>query len=112
MSESSRERSRRKFVAGVLDQAAGLSGALSGALATAGVIAPIVASAVGTVTISSPTLVAVGGLAGTGAMVAGCVALWCKGSAKRVDDDSLANARLAARQTLTESISLERMEEP
>lgn len=105
MSESVKERRRRKFVAGVLDQAASIAGAVAGATVAAGVVAPIVATAVGTLQLSPTALLMVGGVSMALGATFTAVALLLKGRAKQADDDTLAATRFVGLLTADKVLS-------
>lgn len=90
MTETHRQRLRRKFAAGVLDQLATAFGGVGAGAFTAGVLGPVIAQALGTVHTSLERLLGLDLALVAGALL---IAAVLKGRAKVMEDDGLANAR-------------------
>ncbi len=95
MTETREERSRRKFIAGALDQAGSVLGGLAGGVTVASVVAPTVATFIQSASMRQPILllITIAGLS-FGVLLL-CGAVYCKGLAKQMDDDQLAEAGVA-----------------
>lgn len=87
--ETIEERARRKFIAGVLEQAATVLGGLAAGVMVASVVAPAVTKAVGSAQIGQPVLLLIAAVGISSGVALLCGALYCKGLAKQMDDDQL-----------------------
>lgn len=88
MSEGLAERRRRKFAAGVLEQAGNWLSGLSAGVFIAGVVAPVVTASLGTVNVTLTTAVATIAIALLSAAGLLTTAMWLRGLAKVRDDDA------------------------
>lgn len=80
-------RQQRKFVVGVLDQAATILGAMSASVLVVGLIGPYIATVAGMSAISPDHLLGVAGMASVFAACSALGAMVLKGLSRRADDE-------------------------
>ena len=100
MTETPRERARRKFVFGVLEQVSNILGAMAASVLVVGLILPTIAAFAGTPTVSRAELAQVATLVVAFALFAAVTAAIVRGLARRIDDDSGPLLRRARRDDL------------
>ncbi len=88
MTETPRERARRKFVFGVLEQLSNILGAMSASVLVVGLIVPTIAAFAGTSRVPPAALAQVATLVIGFALLAGVTAAIIRGLARGVDDDA------------------------
>ncbi len=80
-------RGRRKFVFGVLEQAANILGAMTASIMVVGVLLPALAASTGMTAVSSATFATVAWLVVGLAFLTGTGSLILRGLARRLEDD-------------------------
>ncbi len=98
--ETPRERARRKFVFGVLEQLSNILGAMSASVLVVGLVVPSIAAFSGMARVSAAAAAQVAGLVVGFALVAGITAATVRGLARAIDDDAGPFFRRARRDDL------------
>lgn len=98
--ETPRERARRKFVFGVLEQVSNILGAMAASVLVVGLVVPTIAAFAGTSSVSRAVLAQVATLVVGFALFAAVTAAIVRGLARGIDDDSGPLFRRARRDDL------------
>lgn len=98
--ETPAERTRRKFVFGVLEQLSNILGAMAASVLVVGLVLPMIAAFAGTGNLSHAALIQVGTLVIGFALFAAIIAAIVRGLARGIDDDSGPLLRRARRDDL------------
>ncbi|MBV8972447.1 MAG: hypothetical protein JO290_09180 [Sphingomonadaceae bacterium] len=85
--ETHRQRARRKFVFGVLEQLSNILGTMSASVLVVGLIVPTLAAFAGTSMVASVALRQVAGLVVGFSLLCGVTAATVRGLARAIDDD-------------------------